>query len=295
MKPTVINLLNVGERYLRRAGVLTHRLSSERLLEHIMRCDRIDLYLDRSFKVERELRQKYFRFLRERARRYPLQYLLKEAHFMDFSFEVSESCLIPRPETELLVEHVCEEIRRMIPSGEARLLDIGTGSGNIALSLAKYFPYAEVWATDILKETLDIAERNAARLDVKHRVKFLQSNLFEAIPDIRFECIISNPPYLSEEDIHILEGELLFEPKAALAGGPSGAELIFALAENALHFLTEGGMLAFEMGMGQARAVRERLQQIGYSDVKILADYAGIERIALAWRRESRVQVTEDR
>lgn len=292
MKPTVINLLNLGEKYLKRAGVLTYKLTSERLLEHIMQRDRISLYLDRGRQASRSERGRYFELLRERARRYPLQYLLREAHFMDFVFEVGEACLIPRPETELLVEHVLKEIRQVIPSGEIRVLDIGTGCGNIALSLARYLPFSEVWATDISEDILKLAERNAARLDVHHRVKFVRGSLFENLPAIKFECIVSNPPYLSSGDMKSLEGELLHEPKEALFGGADGTELMLNLADGARAFLSPGGLFTFEMGMNQAGQVTQALTKLGYEDVKTFSDYAGIQRIAAArWKKAEKLEL----
>ncbi len=295
MKATVINLINVGDRYLRRAGLITHRLSTERLMEYVLRESGAmrsvnhnvaygiaGVYLDRSLEVSRDMRKKFFSLLRERAKRFPLQYLLGEASFMDFSFAVDQTCLIPRPETELLVEQVLREIKESVPSGEVRIIDIGTGCGNIALSLARYLPFAEVWATDISAETLALAKKNAVSLDAWKEGRFILSNSFQNVPDIRFECIVSNPPYLSQSDMKALEGEVMHEPTGALFGGKTGTEIIVKIAHDARKYLTDGGLLAMEIGMGQAKKVKAALKKMGYSSVQTLADYIGIQRVVLA-------------
>jgi len=295
VKATVINLINFGDRYLRRAGLITHRLSTERLMEYVLRESGAmrsanhnsaygiaGLYLDRSLEVSRDMREKFFSLLRERAKRFPLQYLLGEASFMDFSFTVDRTCLIPRPETEFLVEQVLREIKGTVPSGEVRIIDIGTGCGNIALSLACYLPFAEVWATDISAETLALAKKNAVKLDVWGEERFILSNLFQNVPDIRFECIVSNPPYLSRLDMKTLEGEVMHEPFRALFGGKSGTETIINIAHDARKYLTNGGLLAMEIGMGQAKKIKAALKRLGYSSIRTRADYVGIQRVVLA-------------
>ena len=300
MKPTVINLINIGDRYLRRAGLITHSISSERLLEFVLKESGESvptvntavygipgLYLDRSLMVERGKRRKFFAYLRKRAKRFPLQYLIGEASFMDFAFAVDRSCLIPRPETELLIEHVLRELLKEIPSGEARIIDIGTGCGNIALSLSRYLPFAEVWATDVSKKALSLAKANAVRLGLKTD-RFILGDLFGGIPNVRFECVVSNPPYLSESDMKALEGEVLFEPRDALLGGEKGTETIVRIAEESRARLTDRGLLAFEIGMGQAKSVRMCLRRLGYSSIKTIADYAGIQRVVLARFRRKR-------
>lgn len=301
MKATVINLINFGDRYLRRAGLITHRLSTERLMEYVLRKSGAvrtsgavpsaenhsaygiaGVYLDRSLEVSREMRKKFFALLRERAKRFPLQYLLGEASFMDFSFTVDRTCLIPRPETEFLVEQVIREIKETVPSGEVRIIDIGTGCGNIALSLTRYLPFAEVWATDISEETLALAKKNAVKLGVWGKERFVLSNLFQNVPDLRFECIVSNPPYLSRADMKMLEGEVMHEPSRALFGGKTGTETIITIAHDARKYLTNGGLLAMEIGMGQAKKVKAALKRLGYSSIRTMADYVGIQRVVLA-------------
>ncbi|MBI4430163.1 MAG: peptide chain release factor N(5)-glutamine methyltransferase [Candidatus Omnitrophica bacterium] len=301
MKASVINLINAGDRYLKQSGVITHRLTSERLLEYVLKGSGVfvparntaalgiaGLYLERSLVVERARRKRFFSLVRERAKRFPLQYLIREANFMDFPFLVNQSCLIPRPETELLVENVLGEIRRKIPSGEVRIIDLGTGCGNIALSLARYLPFAQVWASDFSRETLSLAEKNAERLGLRMQDRFILSNLFEKVPAMRFECIVSNPPYLSGADMKALEGEVVFEPREALFGGSEGTETIIRIADEARNFLARDGLLALEIGMGQAEKIRPVFKSLGYSHIRMMADYAGVRRIALARYRASR-------
>ena len=282
MKPTVINLLTLGHRYLARSGVRANAVSSERMLGHLLGHERAALYLDRNRPVERSVRKAFCALLKRRAQRYPLQYLLGEAHFMDFRFRVNAHCLIPRPETERLVDAVRAILAERTPDGRTCLLDVGTGSGNVALSLACYLPKAEVWASDISEAALDVARANAGVLGVSGRVQFVLSDLFQQMPKRTFDGIVSNPPYLSNADMAVLDGEVAFEPRQALYGGVKGTELIEHFIASARAFLRPGGFIAFEIGRGQAGAVVRLLNQYGYRRIRLMRDYTDIFRVAQA-------------
>lgn len=219
------------------------------------------------------------RFLQLRQRRQagePMAYLLGEREFMGHAFRVSPAVLIPRPETEHLVEHALAEAG----SGRVRrVLDMGTGSGAIAVSIALANPALEVVATDASPEALVLAQDNARRLSAN--VCFLHGDWYDALEgQARFDMIVSNPPYIDSRDRHLEQGDLRFEPSMALTDGADGLQALRAIVDGAAHWLNPGGSLWLEHGWNQAASVRVMLAGAGFADVKSLTDLAGIERIS---------------
>jgi len=217
--------------------------------------------------------------VKERHRGVPVQQLTGEVMFFGLSFRVRPTALIPRPETEELVELALDVIPRDQPS---RVLDLGTGSGVIAICLAKYAPVADVVATDVSPDALVLAKENASRLGVLERIRFVQSDWFAGL-DGTFDVIVSNPPYIDMEDLPALQREVRdHEPRIALDGGESGLASITALARNACEHMVPGGKLLLEIGGTQAEAVTDMLVEIGLKIGEVRRDLAGKERFVIA-------------
>lgn len=214
--------------------------------------------------------------IERRANGEPVAYLLGTRGFCDFELEVSPDVLIPRPETELLVELA---LRRIPVDAECKVADLGTGSGAIALAIAVARPRAQVMATDASEAALAVARRNAARNGAAN-VAFVQGDWCAALGDARFDLILSNPPYIAEGDPHLREGDLRFEPRAALASGEDGLAAIRIIVRDAVRHLRSGGGLLLEHGFEQGGAVRALLSAHGYVAVSTERDLEGRERVS---------------
>lgn len=212
----------------------------------------------------------------------PLQHTTGKAYFMDFEFNVNEDTFIPRPETELLVEKAVESLRGT-PSKGMSILDIGTGSGNIAISLTKYIQQSRIVALDISYKALEKARANAVNNGVSDRIRFIQSDLFDGLlPGVLFDMVISNPPYVSKADMVELPGEVQREPYVALYGGIDGLDFYRAIADKVTGYLKEHGILLMEVGYDQALDVKRILEKKPFKQVEIFKDYSGIDRIIKA-------------
>lgn len=205
----------------------------------------------------------------------PVAYILGEREFYSLMLAVTPAVLVPRPETELLVDLAIERIARLPKGGT--LLDVGTGSGAIAVAIAHARPDATVWASDISPDALAVARANAERHGVS--IRFMQSDLLDALPGKRFDIIASNPPYIAEGDPHLSSGDLRFEPPGALASGADGLTLIRRLAAEAPAHLMPGGWLLFEHGYNQGASCRAILQAMNYTEVATNSDLAGHPRV----------------
>lgn len=219
---------------------------------------------------------RYMALLERRAAGEPVAYLLGEREFYGRSFKVTPAVLIPRPETELIVDLVKA---RVSPGAAPAVLDLGTGSGALAITLALELPAARVTAVDLSPAALEVARGNAAALGA--RVRFVESDWFAALGAGRFDIIVSNPPYIVDDDPHLAEGDVRFEPRSALAAGPAGLDDLARIAAAAPGFLAPDGWLLMEHGYDQAAAVRGLLAAAGFVAVESARDLAGIERITL--------------
>ncbi|MDD5439912.1 MAG: peptide chain release factor N(5)-glutamine methyltransferase [Candidatus Omnitrophica bacterium] len=210
----------------------------------------------------------------------PEQYRTGRAYFMDFEFSVTRDTFIPRPETELLVEKVTETIRDTANVRSWRILDIGTGSGNIAISLTKYVENCTIIGLDISEDALRLARINAEACGVGNRVSFVRSDLTQGLSSGPiFDIIVSNPPYIALYDVAGLPDEVKYEPFSALYGGVDGLDYVRRIARNAKLLLKEGGYLFMEIGYDQSINVRRIFGEEGYRDVELFKDYASIDRI----------------
>jgi len=239
----------------------------------------MDLYLE----FERPLNDGELAPLRElvkrRAQGEPLQHLLGTVEFCGNTFAIDKRALVPRPETEELVELLASKVSGQ--RSEISILDVGTGSGVIGLSFAAKFPEAKVCAVDISEEALALARENAAKLGLSGRVQFQKNDLLEGLAE-RFDLIAANLPYISMQDRHQLAREVLHDPEVALFAGPKGDELMRKLIEQAPSRLNPGGLLALEIGLGQGEGLCDFLRQKNYHDIELKRDYSGIPRFLLA-------------
>lgn len=219
----------------------------------------------------------YAQFLARRLQGEPVAYILGRREFFSLPFQVSPAVLIPRPDTELLVELA---LARIPPDSHNRLLDLGTGSGAIAITLARQRPKTEVIAVDRSRKALEIAQKNARALQVTN-VSFVQGNWCAGLGVRIFDIIVANPPYIRENDPHLAQGDLRFEPIAALVADDNGLASIKQIACSAPAHLCRGGYLMLEHGYDQAEACRSILIENGFSDIESMRDLAGIERATL--------------
>jgi len=273
---TVLDVLQSTTAYFKKRGIENPRLNAEHLLAHSLGRRRLDIYLE----FERELSESELTPLRELVRRRgqnePLQHLLGTIEFCGNLFLCDRRALVPRPETEQLVEFVQSEIY----DPKSKILDVGTGTGVIALSLARKFPEAQIIGSDISGEALSLACDNAARLGLTG-VEFVQSNLLENISG-KFDLIVANLPYISRLDRDELAPEVLRDPEVALFAGDRGDELIRQLIESAPAYLHPGGLLALEAGIGQSGTLAEFLHEKNYGDIEAKNDYSGVTRFVFA-------------
>ncbi len=274
---TVLEVLQATTAYFKKHDLESPRLNTEHLLAHVLGRKRIELYLE----FERELAEAELAPLRElvkrRAQGEPLQHLLGTVEFCGLTFLCDKRAMIPRPETEQLVEVLKSEIRN--PKSE--IMDVGTGSGVIALCLAAEFPGAQILAVDISNDALALAQENAARLNLVERVRFLKSNLLENVEGV-FDVIVANLPYVSTQERHTLSREVLHDPEVAVFASTRGDELVRELIAQAPSRLRPGGMLALEIGMGQSEALLSTLAEKNYRDISSKTDYSGVTRFLFA-------------
>ncbi len=288
---TIGELTRRGKVTLLRAGIEQAGRETGWLLEHALHRTQIDLRVNDAQRVGGEGLRRAQALLARRAQREPLQYLLGTQEFCGLEFEVDAGVLIPRPETELLVEAVARRAG-IRPSAKHRpvVTDVGTGSGCIAVSLARRLPLAALYATDCSKEALRVARQNAERHGVAGQVTFAEGDLLAPLHALglsgRVDIVASNPPYIAEREWETLQPEVrLFEPRMALAGGDDGLAVYRRLVRDAADLLNAGGWLIMEVGQGQAASVCALIDATGrYGTAEILPDQAGIDRVLCAQR-----------
>ena len=282
--PQLIDILRRSTAFLARNGVESARLDAEVLLANILGLDRIQLYVQYDRPLIPDELDRYRDALKRRARRMPVAYVTGRKEFMSLDFAVDSRVLIPRPDTEVLVEAV---IGRLAAWGvdDPLVVDIGTGSGAIACAISQGLPGARLLATDISGDALEVAESNVARLGLTGRVFLAQGDLYEPTVDTEFErmdVLVSNPPYVPSRDIPSLAPEISrYEPRLALDGGPDGLDFYRRIAEGILSRLTGRGFVALEVGDGQAVSVSEILDQAGLADLESICDYSGEARAVI--------------
>ncbi len=288
---TVPETLRWAGEYLSLHKVPDPSIEAEFLLAHAFGCQKKDLLIHPERVLTPGEVEQFKGFVERRGRREPLQYILGEVEFRGLSFKVNRKVLIPRPETELLVEEAINSIKGREGSGEGKditILDLCTGSGCIAISIAKELPYCRVYAVDISERAIEVARENAERYGVGERVIFLPGDLFEAIEplglDGEIDLIISNPPYVSKKEMEGLQPEIkAYEPLSALYGGEDGLDFYRRIVDEAPFYLSDGGLLIMEIGCSQAERVKDLLENEGlFSQIEVKKDLSGIDRIIKA-------------
>ncbi len=276
MSASIATLLRMASKELGKTSP-TPRLDAEILLAHVLETPRSHLHARPEQRVDDSTMRLFALLVTARCKGRPIAHLTGKRDFWSLSLKVTAATLIPRPETELLIE----ETLRVVPAG-ARwyIADLGTGCGAIALSLARERPYCKIVATDISRLALDVARENADRLKITN-VEFLQGEWFNPITSRRFGVIVSNPPYIPNDDPHLRAGDLRFEPRLALTGGPDGLAAIRKIVLRAPTHLDSGGVLLLEHGYDQAERVRSLLNAAGFNHIHSVNDLAGNSRVTI--------------
>lgn len=272
---TVIKLLNWTQEFFEKKHIDGARLDAEILLARVLQCERIFLYVNFEKPLTKAELAEYKALIVKRASGQSVAYVLGEKHFMDFNLKVNKHVLVPRPETELLVEFVLEK------SDEKDLcvLDMCTGSGAIGIALAKYRSNWQITSTDISAEALAVARENADTQQVAAQINFMQSDMFKNLPVAKYDIIVANPPYIPLSDRDKLAPEVLCEPHTALFAQDEGLYFYKIIASQAGLYLSEAGAIFLEYGIEQAQAIVDIFKAQGYSQFEIRKDYAGIDRM----------------
>lgn len=276
---TVLEVIKLSTEYLQKKGVESPRANAEILLAEILKCKRLELYLAFDKPLAENEVQIYREAIRKRGLRIPLQYIVGNVEFYGLNLIVNENVLIPRPETELLVEKIINESDK---SAYLKILDIGVGSGNISLAIIKNLPNSKVVAIDISEAALAVAKQNAELNSLQDKVEY---RLFDIMNDDlhtlgKFDLIISNPPYVSGKDFETLEPELkIHEPKIALSDNSDGLSFYKRIIEVSDQILNKPGKIYFELGIDQSAQVQKYFEEINFNNIKITKDYSGIDRI----------------
>jgi release factor glutamine methyltransferase len=276
---TVREILKWTRGYFKGASIAQPRLEAEILLAHVLEVDRLHLYLSPDRPLTLDERSQFREVIKKRRAGVPLQHLTGEVFFYGLRFRVRDDVFIPRPETEELLER---SLRLAPRDRDISCLDLGTGTGVIAVCLAKFLPRATVTAVDVSSEALLLAKDNAELNEVSHRIRFVRSNWFERI-DGEFDLIVSNPPYIAEEDMAELPTEVReYEPHRALNGGKGGLEEIKLLARGLRGHMHSDSAVLFEIGDGQGNTVVEEMTDAGLAEAQVERDFADKERFVIA-------------
>lgn len=273
------SLLQWGNTELADLGPEEARVSSERLFQEILGWDRIRLYLELQQEISTETQEKFRLLVARRKAREPLAYLLGKVSFWNETLEVGPGCLIPRPETELLIERFLE----MAPfEKDFSFLDLGTGSGAIGIALLRHFTQAKGTLSDVSEEALKFTRLNLSRAGLISRAEVVCSEHFQNLLGRKWDAILSNPPYVARKDWLGLEPELLSEPREALDGGADGLDFYQRIARESREHLNVGGRIYLEVGIHQALEVSSLLKKNGFCEIEIHKDLAGIQRVVVA-------------
>ena len=278
---TISSLLNWTVNYFKSKNIQSARLDAEVLLSHVLRQERIYLYVHFDEPMEQNELSKFREYVKKRAQHVPIAYIIGEREFMGLPFKVTKDTLIPRPDTEILVENVLNNVDK---DKEIEIVDIGTGSGAIILSLLVNLPKVQGKTVDISSKAIEVAKENAVNLQVNDRCEFFVGDLFAPLDGSKFDVIVSNPPYIPKKDIATLEADVKeYEPVSALTDGGDGLSYYRRLLSEGKAYIKENGFIALEIGIYQSNDVKQIAMDNGWKNIKIIKDYAGIDRVVLAW------------
>jgi release factor glutamine methyltransferase len=282
---TVLESINLSTQYLNQKGIESPRINAELLLADILNCKRLDLYLSFERPLSEDEVQKYREHIKRRGNFEPLQYVIGKVEFYGLELKVNPSVLIPRPETELMVESILKQF----PKDEKLIiLDVGSGSGNIAIALAVNLPSSKIISTDVSKEALQVAKENSERHKISERIKFVKHDILKN--DLNnfpmFDVVVSNPPYVSQESYSKLQKEIKnFEPAIAVTDESDGYTFYMEISAKASAKLKENGKLFFEVAQGQSEEVVEIMTKNHFKNIGIIKDYQNIDRVVFGERK----------
>lgn len=280
---TIARVLDWTRRDFAARGILSPRLDAELLVAHALKLGRVDLYVRYDQPLTPAELSAIRQVIERRRRREPVAYILGEREFYGRSFTVDPRVLVPRPETEGVVEAALQHLPPARQGAPLRILDVGTGSGAIAVTLAAERPDVTVFAVDVSPEAAEVARTNAERWKVSDRVTVLVGELYQPVKGKLFHAIVSNPPYLRSAEIETLMPDVRdFEPRLALDGGPTGEAVVAPLILQAREYLEPDGFLVVELSHDQAARARQLAQQAGFGQIEVRKDLAGIERVLVA-------------
>ncbi len=285
-------ILKKAENYLKKHEIPEARLDSEVLLADILDMERIKLYVNYDYPLTEDELNQYRHHLKERAQRVPVAYITGHKEFMSLDFEVNNQVLVPRPETELLVEEVISICRDDYEGAEEKainIVDVGTGSGAIMVSLGYHLKQAKILGIDISEDSLKIARKNIEKFNLESRLKVVKGDLLQPLikrNKSNVDIVVSNPPYIKKEEMEQLPPEVKKEPRRALDGGQGGINYIKKIISQSLQVLNNNGFLFLEIGYDQARAVKNILNN-KWKDVKVKKDYSNQDRVVIAQKNSS--------
>ena len=273
---TIKQAITKGMIMLKSNNVESPKLKARLLLQYVLDKPRQYIIVYDNKEIDKQQQWQYFVNIEKLTKGIPLQHITHRQEFMKMDFFVDENVLIPRPDTEILVEEVIKIAQKY---NSPRILDLCTGSGAIAISLKKFVPNADITAVDISEKALEIAQKNAEKLEAK--INFVKSNLFDKLDNKKFDIIVSNPPYIRKDEIKKLSEEVQKEPKIALDGGEDGLDFYRIIAEQAINYLKTGSFLCFEIGYNQKNDVIKILDNSKYKNIYSKKDLYGNDRIII--------------
>ena len=274
---TVLEAINLSTEFLGKRNIESPRINAELLLAHTLSCKRLDLYLSYDRPLNEDEVNIYREFIRRRSKYEPLQYIIGKVEFFGLEFIVNPSVLIPRQETEILAETIINSFKK---EDNLKILDIGVGSGNISVSVAKHLHNSKITATDISEQALATAKNNAEMNSVSEKINFINHNILKDDLNEEFDIIVSNPPYISEKEFPELKDELkVYEPKSALTDFSDGLNYFKVISSKAKGLLKNNGKIFFEVGQGQSEDVEKILRENNFKEILIVKDYLKIDRV----------------
>lgn len=284
---TINSLLTWTVNYFKSKGISSARLDAEVLLAHVLGQKRIYLYVHFDEPMEKTELAKFREYVAKRAKHIPVAQIIGQREFMGLDFKVTKDTLIPRPDTEILVENVITKVKEKFKDKNSYdIVDIGTGSGAIILSLLNFLEKANGFTVDISPKAIEVAKENAQNLQVLDRCKFFVGDLFTPLVNKTFDVIVSNPPYIPKDDIESLEIDVKdYEPLSALTDNGDGLSFYKRLFSQGQEYLNDKGLIAVEVGIHQAEVVKEMAKNHNWKNIEIIKDYAGIDRVVLAWKQ----------
>lgn len=271
-------LQKMGIKELKQKGIEESEVKARLLLQHELKVTREYLIINNNEQIEKKIEKKYIEDIQKIIQGVPLQHITQKQEFMGNTFFVNENVLIPRPDTEVLVEEVINILRK---EKSTKILDICTGSGAIAISIAKNIENVKIYATDISKNAIEVAKKNAKINKVEEKIEFIESNLFKNISENDFNIIVSNPPYIESEVIKTLDIEVQKEPIIALDGGIDGLDFYREIIEKANKYLSKNGYLCLEIGYHQKEEVTKIIEKYKYKDTYSKKDLGNNDRIII--------------